>query len=74
MTDEQKRELEAERADLISQLTSPYSPIGDWKLNKQEEAALLDTPAPYTPEQMQDYGNKRAAARARINEIEELLK
>lgn len=73
MDEDKIRELEAEKADLISQLTSPYSSIGDWKLNKQEEAALLGLPAPYTDAQMQEYGAKRAAARTRINEIEQEL-
>ena len=74
MDEDKIRELEAEKVDLISQLTSPYSDIGDWKLNKQEEAALLGKPAPYTEAQMQEYGAKRMAARERINEIEEMLK
>ena len=69
-------EKKAELADLISQLTSPYSGIGDWKLNKQEEAKLLGHELPYTEAQMQEYGTNRAAARERINvlqrEIEEL--
>ncbi len=73
--DKEKQELindkKAERADLISQLTSPYSAIGDWKLNKQEEAKLLEKALPYTDAQMQEYGNQRAAARARINELDE---
>jgi hypothetical protein len=63
-------DLKAEWADLISQLTSPYSSIGDWKLNKQEEAKLLGHELPYTEAQMQEYGRKRAAARDRINELE----
>ena len=73
MDEDKIRELEAERADLISQLTSPYSAIGDWKLNKQEEAAMLGHEPPYTEAQMQAYGAKRAAARARINEIDKEL-
>ena len=73
MDEDKIRELEAEKADLISQLTSPYSDIGDWKLNKQEEAAMLGKPAPYTEAQMQEYGAKRATVRARINEIEQEL-
>ena len=67
-------DLKAEWADLISQLTSPYSSIGDWKLNKQEEAKLLGHELPYTEAQMQEYGDARAAARTRINAIDEELK
>ena len=68
------REKEAELNDLISQLTSPYSPIGDWKLNKQEEAKLLEEELPYSDEEMQEYGNARKAARVRINELQKEIK
>lgn len=72
------REKEAELNDWISKLTSPYSSIGDWKLNKQEEAKLLEEELPYTDAEMQEYGDARKAARVRINElqkeIEELSK
>lgn len=64
------REKTAELYDLISQLTSPYSPIGDWKLNKQEEAKLLEEEPPYAEEEMQEYGAARKAARVRINELQ----
>ncbi len=60
----------AERADLISQLTSPYSRVGDWKLNKQEEAKLLGKELPYTDAQMKEYGDARAAIRERINALD----
>ena len=74
--DKQERinDLKAERADIVSQLTSPYSGIGDWKLAKQEEAILLKAQTPYTEAEMKEYGDARAAARARINAIDEELK
>ena len=74
--DKQERinDLKAERADIVSQLTSPYSDIGDWKLAKQEEAILLKEAKPYTDAEMQEYGNARTAARVRINAIDEELK
>ena len=65
------QELFTERTGLINQLTSPYSPIGDWKLNKQEEAKLLGNDLPYTDDQMMEYGKARANVRARINQIDE---
>ena len=68
------REKQAELNDWISQLTSPYSAIGDWELNKQEEAKLLEEELPYTEEEMQEYGDARKAARVRINELQKEIK
>lgn len=72
------REKQVELNDWISQLSSPHSAIGDWKLNKQSEAKLLAEALPYTDAEMKEYGDARKTARVRINElqkeIEELSK
>ena len=70
LTQEQARALEQERINLIQELTSPYSPIGDWKIMKIQEAALTQRAAPYD---ITELSAQRQAARARINEIEGIL-
>ena len=70
MTRMQADSLAQERRNLISDLTSPVSEIGDWKLMKIQEFALLGKESPYNAEELHA---KRQEARARINEIEKIL-
>ena len=59
--------LNAERAQLMSNLAANTSPIGDWKLARIQEARLMGAPDPYD---LNDLVKQRQAARDRINEIE----
>ena len=70
LSQEQARQLAQERINLIQDLTSPYSEIGDWKIMKIQEAALVGQEVPYDINALH---TQRAAARARINEIEQTL-
>lgn len=67
----QRRILEQEIMDLTSDLTSPNSEIGDWKLMKIMEYQTVGLEPPYD---INDYHEKRKAARDRINEVQDLLK
>lgn len=60
-------------ADLKQSLSSHQSPIGDWKGIKQEEYIKAGLTAPYTSAQMQEYYQKRIAARNQINQLEKQL-
>jgi len=70
MEDYKKEQLQQELNDLIVQLQSPVSPIGDWKVAKYQEYILAGLEAPYD---IDDLHAKRQAARDRINELQEEL-
>ena len=63
--------LNAERAQLMSNLSANTSPIGDWKIARIQEARMMGEPDPYDAVEL---ANQRRAARNRINEIEIELK
>ena len=63
--------LNAELAQLTSDLNANTSSIGDWKVIKIYEARLLGKDDPYNFDEL---AAKRQAARDRINEIQEELK
>ena len=63
--------LNAEMAQLMGNLSSISSPIGDWKLSRIQEARLMGAPDPYD---LNELVKERQAARDRINEIEIELK
>lgn len=67
----QQRELiESEIRSLVSQLSAPSSPIGDWKIIKIYEARLSNQPDPYNYEEL---SAARQNARNRINELQTQL-
>jgi len=67
----QQRELiESEIRSLVSQLSAPSSPIGDWKVIKIYEARLSNQPDPYNYEEL---SAARQSARNRINELQTQL-
>ena len=70
MQDYEKEQLQQELNDLIVQLQSPVSPIGDWKIEKYTEYLAVGEPAPYD---IQYLHTKRQAVRDRINEIQAVL-
>lgn len=63
--------LNAELAQLTSDLNANTSSIGDWKVIKIYEARLLGRDDPYN---FNELAAKRQASRDRINEIQEELK
>ena len=71
MEDYTEEQLQQELNDLIVQLQSPVSPIGDWKLEKINEYLAVGKPAPYD---IQELHVKRQAVRDRINVLQEELK
>ena len=67
----QQRELiESEIRSLVSQLSAPSSPIGDWKVIKIYEARLSNEPDPYNYEELK---TARQNTRNRINELQTQL-
>lgn len=70
LTKEQRESYEQEIRNLLSDLTSPVSPIGDWKLAKAQEYQIVKKELPYD---MEDYHAKREAARERINILQAML-
>ena len=66
----EKEKLEQEIRDLTSELQSPVSEIGDWKIIKCNEYAMKGEPCPYDIDELH---TKREAVRARINEIQKQL-
>lgn len=70
MEDYKEEQLQQELNDLIVQLQSPVSPVGDWKLEKINEYLAVGKPAPYD---IQELHAKRQAIRDRINEIQVIL-
>ena len=66
----ERNALNAEMAQLMSNLAANTSPIGDWKIIKIYEARLQGEEDPYNYEELAE---QRQAARDRINEIMEEL-
>ena len=64
---EKRNALNAERAQLTSNLAAQTSPIGDWKIAKIQEARMMGEADPYD---VVELANQRRAARIRINEID----
>ena len=67
----ERNALNAEMAQLMSNLAANTSPIGDWKIIKIYEARLQGEEDPYDYEEL---AVQRQATRDRINEIMEDLK
>ena len=67
---ERRNALNAELAQLMSNLSANTSPIGDWKVIKIYEARIEGNPDPYDFEEL---AAERQAARDRINEIQHEL-
>jgi hypothetical protein len=68
---EKRNALNAEKAQLMSNLAANTSPIGDWKIAKIQEARMMGEADPYD---VVELANQRRAARNRINEIDIELK
>ena len=68
---EKRNALNAERAQLTSNLAANTSQIGDWKIAKIQEARMMGEADPYD---VVELANQRRAARNRINEIDIELK
>lgn len=66
-----RNELNAELAQLMSNLSANTSPIGDWKVIKIYEARLNGEEDPYDYAELAE---ARQAARIRINAIQDELK
>lgn len=66
-TAEKLRELEQQRINIISELTSPYSEIGDYRVTKIYEARLLGEADPYDAKELM---TARQKARDEINALE----
>lgn len=64
-------EIQQKIADCRWKLSDSASPIGDWKIAKCYEYALMGLTAPYD---MTELNAKRQAVRDEINELEEKLK
>ena len=67
----ERNALNAEMAQLMGNLSSNASPIGDWKLARIQESRLRGAPDPYD---LNDLVKQRQITRDRINEIEIELK
>lgn len=68
MTEREK--LFQEQCELVAQLNSPTSEIGDWKIAKYNEYILAGLEPPYD---IKELNEKREANRIRIREISKLL-
>ena len=64
---EKRNALNAEKAQMMSNLAANTSPIGDWKIAKIQEARMMGEADPYD---VVELANQRRAARNRINEID----
>ena len=67
------QQIQSKISRLKRQLSSPNSPVGDWKGIKQREYIDAGRPAPYSEEQMQAYYAERLAIRQQINTLEKAL-
>lgn len=67
---DRRNALNAEMAQLMSNLSANTSPIGDWKVIKIYEARLQGESDPYDFDEL---AAERQAARDRINEIQREL-
>lgn len=70
LTKEEREQKEQEIRNLMQDLTSPTSPIGDWKIVKIQEYSLMQSPVPYN---VNDLHAKRQAVRDRINQLQQEL-
>ncbi len=64
--EEKEMTLQTELNCLMSELSSPASPIGDWKIAKCQEYSLAGLEAPYDITVLHA---QRQAVRDRINEL-----
>lgn len=69
--EERIREINQEIINNIAKLESPYSDIGDWKINKCYEYRLQNKPDPYN---MDEVFAERDKVRAEINRLQAELK
>lgn len=69
MFDYNRMTLESKIQDLISKLTAPTSPIGDWKHIKYTEYSSRGIET-YSEQEMNEYYKKRMAVREEINRLE----
>ena len=67
---EERRKIEQKINDLKWRLTGMESDIGDWKIAKAQEYALVGLESPYD---IADLHAKRQAVRDEINRLRELL-
>ena len=70
MTREEYEQKEQRIRDLVCDLQSAVSTIGDWKAVKYQEYAAQGLDAPYTDDEMAEYYTARQAARDEINELQ----
>lgn len=71
MTEERRQTTEAKIRDLMSQLASSASPIGDWKIVKCYEARLRGEADPYDVDELMA---ARQAKRDEINTLQAQLR
>ena len=67
--EENKQSISQQIADLKLELSSPFSPIGDWKIAKITEYRAMGLEDPYN---MEELAAARQAVRDKINELEAL--
>ena len=67
LTEEERQKTEMKICNLIADLTSTASEIGDWKVMKCTEAKLLGEDLPYDLEALHE---KRKAVRDEINKLQ----
>ena len=70
MIDDKYMQIQQEIYNLMSQLTSGASDIGDWKIAKHQEYILAGLEPPYD---IAELHAKRQAVRDRINELREQI-
>ncbi len=68
---DRRNALNAELAQLTSNLSANTSSIGDWKVIKIYEARMHGKPDPYDFDELSE---QRQAVRDRINQVQEELK
>lgn len=67
LTDKEREQKQQEICNILSDLTSPVSDIGDWKIAKIQEYTLAGKEAPYDIAALHA---ARQAKRDRINELQ----
>lgn len=67
---EERRKIEQQIINLKADLESRESDVGDWKIAKAQEYALVGLESPYD---IADLHAKRQAVRDEINRLRELL-
>lgn len=68
--EENKQSVSQQIADLKLELSSPFSPTGDWKIAKITEYRAMGLEDPYD---MEELAAQRQAIRDKINELEAKL-